>query len=102
MEAAQRRLQEEMGMKCELDEKFYFEYKSHLDNALTEWELDHVLIGVTDSRPQINKEEVKSYLYMSTSEIAKEIKSHPEKFTEWFKICFERVVLFKKNAQTSQ
>jgi isopentenyl-diphosphate delta-isomerase len=34
-EAAVRRLQEEMGMTCELEKKFRFEYKAELDNGLT-------------------------------------------------------------------
>jgi len=92
-EAAIRRLNEEMGMMCELTEKFYFEYKAELDNDLTEWELDHVLVGVTDILPEINTDEVDSYLYMSIGDIKSEILKKPEMFTEWFKICFERVTL---------
>jgi isopentenyl-diphosphate Delta-isomerase len=39
--AAKRRLKEEMGMKCELKELFKFTYQAHLDNNLTEHEIDH-------------------------------------------------------------
>tara|TARA_B110000444_G_scaffold75513_1_gene71144 strand:- start:2348 stop:2875 length:528 start_codon:yes stop_codon:yes gene_type:complete len=92
-EAALRRLNEEMGMMCELKEKFYFEYKAELENELTEWELDHVLVGITDILPEINTDEVDSYLYMSIGDIKAEILKQPEMFTEWFKICFERVTL---------
>jgi len=80
-------------MSCDLEEKFSFEYKAELDNGLTEWELDHVLLGVTDKLPDINTEEVHSYEFMSIEEIKKELRSKPEMFTEWFKICFEKVAL---------
>lgn len=43
--AAHRRLQEEMGFDCPLEDKFSFIYKVKFDNGLTEHEYDHVLIG---------------------------------------------------------
>jgi len=92
-EAAVRRLQEEMGMTCELEKKFRFEYKAELDNGLTEWELDQVLVGVTDTLPVINTDEVDSYKFMTIEEIKEELTAKPEKFTEWFKICFEKVAI---------
>ena len=44
-EAAQRRLQEEMGMTCTFKEGFKFRYRTELENNLIENELDHVIIG---------------------------------------------------------
>lgn len=41
--AGKRRLQEEMGFVCELEEVFSFIYKAPFDNGLTEHELDHVM-----------------------------------------------------------
>ena len=65
IQAANRRLMEEMGMSCVLTEEFSFIYKAKLDNDLYEHELDHVLFGTTDLLPQINKEEVADYKYSS-------------------------------------
>ena len=62
IEAGNRRLREEMGMECKLVELFSFEYKADLDSGMTEWELDHVLIGLSDVEPVINLEEVDEYL----------------------------------------
>ncbi|PHO01659.1 isopentenyl-diphosphate delta-isomerase, partial [Rhodobacteraceae bacterium 4F10] len=45
IEAGKRRLQEEMGFSCELEEVFSFIYKAPFDNGLTEHEYDHVMIG---------------------------------------------------------
>lgn len=91
IDAANRRLKEEMGMNCELKEAFTFKYKTPFDNGLTEHEFDHVLIGSTDTEPEINKDEVMSFEYKSLSVIESEILSHPENFTSWFKICLPKV-----------
>jgi len=101
-EAAVRRLQEEMGMTCELEKKFSFQYKAELDNELTEWELDHVLVGVTDTLPVINTDEVDSYEFKVIEEIKEELTAKPEKFTEWFKVCFEKVVLSQQSDKNDE
>ena len=54
VEAANRRLVEEMGMKTSLSPLFSFIYRAELENNLVEHELDHVLIGFTDEQPLIN------------------------------------------------
>jgi len=90
IEAANRRLMEEMGMACDLSEIFSFIYKAPLDNALTEHELDHVLIGKTDTLPNINTAEVAAYKYMNLSDLKSDISSNPEQYTFWFKVCMDQ------------
>src|SRR5690606_3613335 len=58
LDAANRRLFEEMGIKAGLTEIFTFIYKEQLDNELTEHELDHVFFGISDVEPEINPDEV--------------------------------------------
>ena len=82
---------EEMGMKTELNYLFDFSYCVELDNNLTENELDHVFIGKTDKKPNINTDEACDYRYITTELLEKEIKTHPERYTEWFKIIFDKV-----------
>lgn len=91
LDAAHRRLREEMGMESELEKKFSFTYKAHLDDNMIEHELDHVFFGVSNSIPDINREEVASYRYVSTEDLQTEITMFPDQFTEWFKMLFERV-----------
>lgn len=91
-DAANRRLQEEMGFDCTLQHRFTFTYKAHLDNDLTEHEIDHVYFGQFDGIPALNPEEVMNYRWVSAQTISDEIKNHPENYTEWFKICFGRVL----------
>ncbi|MEK7619489.1 MAG: isopentenyl-diphosphate Delta-isomerase, partial [Patescibacteria group bacterium] len=46
--AAYRRLQEEMGFDCPLNEMFTFRYLAPFPNGLTENEVDHVFFGMYD------------------------------------------------------
>ena len=89
IEAGRRRLQEEMGFSCELEEVFSFIYKAPFDNGLTEHELDHVMVGYYDHDPRINKEEVEHFVWMTLDEIKLDMQKHPQKYTEWFKIIFK-------------
>ena len=91
LDAAERRLMEEMGMSCALKESFSFIYKAELDQGLTEHELDHVVMGWYDGTPNINPDEVQDWKYVSLEDIKEDIKNSPETYTEWFKIIFERV-----------
>ena len=88
IQAGKRRLQEEMGFDCELEEMFWFIYKAGFDNGLTEHELDHVMIGYFEDDPKINKDEVESFCWMSLEDVKKDIKNNPDKYTAWFKIIF--------------
>lgn len=90
-EATSRRLMEEMGMTCEMHEVYTFIYKAPVGQGLTEHEFDHVWIGRSDETPQINREEVESWKYMSLDDLKVDIQLHPELYTEWFKITFEEM-----------
>lgn len=88
LEAANRRLMEEMGLKTTLNFVFKFHYKAAFDNVLTEHEIDHVFVGKSDELPSINPNEVASYKYMSIHEIQQDIARFPENYTVWFRIMF--------------
>ncbi len=89
--AAEARLQEEMGFHVPLKKAFDFVYKAPFDNGLTEHEFDHVFIGTYDGEISPNMEEVSDYCFKSTEEINSSINSHPQKYTEWFKIAFPKM-----------
>lgn len=97
LDAANRRLVEEMGMRCIIKKQFDFIYKAQLDNNLYEHEFDHVFFGFSNEQPLINTEEVEEYTYKTLEDIGNEIKKTPEKYTEWFKICFKEVIKSHKN-----
>ena len=91
IDAAYRRLNEEMGMTCDLELKFNFIYKAKLDNNLYEHELDHVFFGFSDTIPKINKKEVCAFDYKTLEFLKKDIIISPNNYTEWFKICLNEV-----------
>ena len=93
-EAAHRRLQEEMGFDCELEYKFNFIYKAHLENNLIEHELDHVFIGTFDEDPKLNPEEVMAYRWVELDDLKKDMEKNPQNYTAWFKIIFEHYVSY--------
>ena len=90
--AAQRRLMEEMGMIADLSHEFSFLYKAELSNGLTEHEYDHVFFGITDQVPDPDPEEVADFRYLQLAVLQEELNVHPEQYTEWLKICFDRVL----------
>jgi isopentenyl-diphosphate delta-isomerase len=91
LDAANRRLREEMGLEADLSEIFSFTYKESLDNELTEYELDHVFFGITDDKPVINPDEVDDWKYISFIDLEADIKKNPINYTVWFLKIFNRV-----------
>ena len=90
MEAGKRRLYEEMGFMTELKETISFIYKAPFDNGLTEHEFDHVMIGYYNNEPNINKDEVADWKWMSLKDVKKDLNEHPERYTIWFSIIFDK------------
>ncbi|HPR12298.1 MAG TPA: isopentenyl-diphosphate Delta-isomerase [Bacteroidales bacterium] len=91
MKAARRRLKEEMGITAELQELFSFIYRENLDNDLTEYELDHVFFGVTDSIPAINREEAEEWKAINFSDLHDDISANPSAYTCWFRKIYLKV-----------
>ncbi|MEP6711309.1 MAG: isopentenyl-diphosphate Delta-isomerase [Ferruginibacter sp.] len=90
-EAAHRRLTEELGFDTDVKEAFSFVYKTTFENGLTEYEFDHVFIGRYSSIINADEREVKDYCYMSMTDINTSLKTHPGKYTSWFKIAFPKL-----------
>lgn len=91
-DAAKRRLFEEMGILCELEQTFHFIYKVVLDQGLTEHEFDHVLVGKFNGEPVLNPEEAASWKWIEVDALIKDVAEKPEIYTTWFKIVLDRVI----------
>ena len=90
IEAGRRRLSEEMGFVTDLHETISFIYKAPFENGLTEHEFDHVMIGYYNNEPEINRDEVANWKWMTLEEVKLDMAVHPELYTEWFKIIFDK------------
>ena len=82
---------------CILEEAFTFIYKAPSTMKLPNMNLIMCLLaGLMENL--LNHEEVDSIKWLTLSEIRILINEHPEDFTVWFKIAFERVEYYMKNA----
>jgi isopentenyl-diphosphate delta-isomerase len=90
-DAVHRRLVEEMGFDTDLKEIFSFLYKADVGQGLTEHEYDHVFVGHYSGEIKANPEEVDSWKAMSLDDIKKDMEAHPQDYTVWFRIAFDRV-----------
>ena len=89
LDAANRRLDEEMGIKTSLRKVYNFIYKAELDNQLTEHEFDHVFYGVCDNDPILNKDEAEDFKWVDMETLNNDIMKNEDNYTVWFKIAFE-------------
>lgn len=70
VEAAERRLREELGLEVALTDVGSFTYEANdPDSGLTEHEFDHVLVGVTDQEPTPNPAEVDGLRWVNLDEL---------------------------------
>ncbi len=90
--AAHRRLQEEMGFDCELQELFSFVYWAELDNDLIEYEFDHVFVGYSDREPILNPDEADDWQWIDLQVLQTDIREHPEAYTYWLRDCCDRFI----------
>lgn len=91
-QAALRRLEEEMGIRCDLRFAFAFLYRAEFDSGLTEHELDHVFVGEFSGEPEPDPLEVAEWRWIAPDDLAAELASSPDRFSAWFPIALERLV----------
>lgn len=91
-EAAHRRLKEEMGFDCKMEETFSFIYKAEVGNGLTEHEYDHVFFGTYDGKPNLNKEETMNFRWIPLAKLKEEVQKNPDNFTPWLRISLDKVI----------
>jgi isopentenyl-diphosphate Delta-isomerase len=89
IEAAERRLFEEMGIKTDLQFVNKFMYTTEFENGLIENEMDHILIGNFSGDVIPNPDEVQDWKYISEIELLNDVSKYPENYSSWFKIILE-------------
>lgn len=91
IDAASRRLNEELGFSTKLEEIFSFIYRAEVENGLVEYEFDHVFAGQYEAGIFPNELEVASWRYEKMQAIKEELETNPGLFTSWFKIAFPSI-----------
>ncbi len=92
LQAAHRRLQEEMGFDCPLKKSFCFIYNTGFKNGLIENEYDTVFIGEFNGEPKPDKTEIMDYKWMGMKTLRKDIKKNSHLYSFWLKIALEKMV----------
>ncbi|MEO8575948.1 MAG: isopentenyl-diphosphate Delta-isomerase [Gemmatimonadales bacterium] len=93
VDAAERRLREEMGFSCKLAALTSFVYRANLAGDLIEHELDHVFVGTTSETPQPDETEIGSWRWLDRAELHQWMQQQPEDFTAWFPTVFDALNL---------
>ena len=88
LEAAQRRLQEEMGFATPLWPLFVTEYRAPVGD-LIEHEIVHVFGGLYNGALTPNQEEVSEYAWRTPAALQAEMQAQPALYTPWFQIYME-------------
>lgn len=84
IQAAKKRLKEEMGIEAALFPVGKFHYIAKLDHGMVENEMDHVFIGFDNSdHIPFNPVEVENYQWVNIKMLQKKLKTHPHRFTPW-------------------
>ncbi len=91
LDAATRRLQEEMGFSVPLEHMLSFTYRAEVENGLIENEFDHVFAGIYEGEVQPDEDEVADFKYVSMQEIRADLDRSPANYTQWFRIVFPDV-----------
>ncbi|NVZ53033.1 isopentenyl-diphosphate Delta-isomerase [Pseudomonas sp. B6002] len=85
-DAAIRRLDEEMGFTCPLQQITTLTYRTEVPDGLIEHEFNHVYIGGFDDAPLVNPNEAAQWCWIELPVLEQWLMAEPQGFTAWFKI----------------
>jgi isopentenyl-diphosphate delta-isomerase len=85
VDAACRRLVEEMGIACRLELAFVTTYRAKVDPDLIEHEVVHVFLGSYEGDISPDPDEVEAWRWTTVEDLLKDIDAHPEAYTVWFR-----------------
>lgn len=91
-EAVHRRLEEELGIDCDVEELFDFMYRTVFAENLYEYEFDHVFLADYSGSIELNREEASEIKWIDLQELKEDIVRWPEKYTSWFLIAVNKVI----------
>ena len=89
LDAAHRRLREEMGFDCPLAPVFGFVYRATLGGGLVEHEYDHVLTGRFQGIPTPDAREADDWRWDPVTVVRARLAEDPDAFTAWFTLALD-------------
>jgi isopentenyl-diphosphate delta-isomerase len=89
--ATQRRLYEELGLRCPLHFLFKFQYQAQFDETGAENELCSVFIGRSTDSVEIDTDEIRAWRWIGTEALLAEMAGGAGNFTPWFMLEWTRI-----------
>jgi len=87
------RLIMELGIRASVQFLFKFEYRAQYNNDWGEHELDWVFLSRCDRPGNVNTDEISDWQFIKIADLTSQVRSNPGKFTPWFRICLDRVLI---------
>jgi len=89
--SGERRMPEELGIQCNLDYLFKFEYHVPYKDVGSENEICGTLIGIADDSSQFRqiKGEIDEIKWISSKDLLSELKTNPKIYCPWMIIALE-------------
>jgi len=85
IDAATRRLAEEMGFTTPLNAIGTFRYRAELDQNLVEHEFVHLFAGIYNGPISPAPAECDGFMWVDPASLEAGIAAHPDRYTAWFK-----------------
>ncbi len=91
LDAAHRRIREELGVTCDLRYLYKFVYRATFGDVGSEYENCWVFAGHFDGEVDANPDEIAEWRFISPDELTHEIDSNSELYTPWLKLEWEQI-----------
>lgn len=99
-DAVQRRLQQEVGVRCEVKHLSAFVYRAEFpEQKLSEYEYDHIFVGQYDGPLHPNPEEIGELKLVPVTELAEDMRKNPARYAAWFLTAFPMVYSLYPHSQ---
>ncbi|WP_100159043.1 isopentenyl-diphosphate Delta-isomerase [Proteus columbae] len=90
-DAIHRRLDEELGMKCDMQSIGTILYNEKVTDDLIEHEFDHLFLGFSNELPRSNSNEVMDYRWISLDSLYQDIEENAQNYSVWFRHILNRM-----------
>lgn len=99
VEAGERRLREEMGIRTPLRHLGSFLYRAEdEESGLVEHELDHILVGVTDDDPHMDLREADAFDRVDPQALFERLQTDEMGFVPWLRLAMEAVPALREGS----